>query len=608
MKTCYYELLGVEAHASDLELKKAYRKKALQYHPDKNPDNIDEATAIFAEIRAAYEVLADPQERAWYDSHKDQILSDTPLSQYDDEDDYVVDSAVTGVTTEELLMFFNTSLYTKFDNSPAGFYQIAGRVFAKLAKDEVQWGQKLGLAGFKDLKDIQFEENINNRGYILACDSLKADLGETLFPIFGYSNMSYDELKVFYKKWSSFTTLKSFSWKDEYMYSRNYDRRTKREISKRNEKARTKAKEEYIKTVKRYVTFIKKMDKRMKEGAKKAEQQRKEEERVSKEAAKIAREQKVKNNSNPDFELQSWQTVDQENWEELERQYERDFMRESATQSDLDDIHKDSSYVKIENDDNSTEEIIIYDCFICNKTFKSEKQLENHNNTKLHKKNFAKVQKEMKKESMALGLDELSDYDEFDSAVDEDEKVYHEMELDDIDRELQEIEKQLAEQQELSSSEEEENADDISRPDDVEIEIDDGDSDLEQHSRPSEPAAEPSEDSQSDEEDKEDEISKLLRELEESKNKKSDDSDDDWGKKPKKKKNKAPPKKAQQPNGSSSTINETDTLGSGDIGGTEKCSQCNAAFHSRNKLFEHIKIFGHTAPVSKKNKKNKKRK
>lgn len=74
MKTCYYELLGVETHASDLELKKAYRKKALQYHPDKNPDNVEEATQKFAVIRAAYEVLSDPQERAWYDSHKEQIL------------------------------------------------------------------------------------------------------------------------------------------------------------------------------------------------------------------------------------------------------------------------------------------------------------------------------------------------------------------------------------------------------------------------------------------------------------------------------------------------------------------------------------------------------
>lgn len=268
MKTCYYDLLEVRSDASDLDLKKAYRRKALQYHPDKNPDNVEEATTIFAEIRAAYEVLSDPQERAWYDSHKEQILSDTPLNPNDEYDDYVVDSTVTGVTTEELMMFFNSSLYTSIDNSPAGFYQIAGKVFAKIAKDEVSWGLRLGLDGYKNYKDMEFEEHINSRGYILACDSSKANLSNLLFPIFGYSSTSYEELKLFYTKWSSFNTLKSFTWKDEYMYSRNYDRRTKREINKRNEKARAKAKEEYIKTVKRYVNFIKKLDQRMKEGAK----------------------------------------------------------------------------------------------------------------------------------------------------------------------------------------------------------------------------------------------------------------------------------------------------------------------------------------------------
>ena len=54
MKTCYYELLQVESTATDLELKKAYRKKALQLHPDKNPDDIEGATARFALVRAAY--------------------------------------------------------------------------------------------------------------------------------------------------------------------------------------------------------------------------------------------------------------------------------------------------------------------------------------------------------------------------------------------------------------------------------------------------------------------------------------------------------------------------------------------------------------------------
>ncbi len=54
--------------------KKSYRKLALKWHPDKNLENSDEAKKEFQFIQAAYEVLSDPQERAWYDKHRDAIL------------------------------------------------------------------------------------------------------------------------------------------------------------------------------------------------------------------------------------------------------------------------------------------------------------------------------------------------------------------------------------------------------------------------------------------------------------------------------------------------------------------------------------------------------
>jgi molecular chaperone DnaJ len=62
----YYEILGVDRKASEEEIKKAYRKLALQYHPDRNPGDKD-AELSFKEAAEAYEVLRDPQKRARYD-------------------------------------------------------------------------------------------------------------------------------------------------------------------------------------------------------------------------------------------------------------------------------------------------------------------------------------------------------------------------------------------------------------------------------------------------------------------------------------------------------------------------------------------------------------
>lgn len=75
--TDHYTALGVGAHASLADIKKAFRQKASSYHPDKNP--APDAAARFRRVQKAYEVLSDAELRSAYDDNRRRNLLDDPL-------------------------------------------------------------------------------------------------------------------------------------------------------------------------------------------------------------------------------------------------------------------------------------------------------------------------------------------------------------------------------------------------------------------------------------------------------------------------------------------------------------------------------------------------
>ena len=78
MKQDYYEILGISKNATTAEVKKAYRKKAIEFHPDKNPGDA-KAEEMFKTAAEAYEVLSDQDKRARYDRFGHQAFENGGL-------------------------------------------------------------------------------------------------------------------------------------------------------------------------------------------------------------------------------------------------------------------------------------------------------------------------------------------------------------------------------------------------------------------------------------------------------------------------------------------------------------------------------------------------
>ncbi|KAE9601918.1 hypothetical protein Lal_00040779 [Lupinus albus] len=286
-KRCHYEVLAVSRDSSPDEIRSAYRRLALQRHPDKlvqSGISQSEATAQFQELQHAYEVLSDPKERAWYDSHRSQILfSDT--------------NSVGSSVVPDLFPFFSNTVYNGYTDSGKGFYKVYSDVFDKIHSNEINFAKKMGIG----------------------VDSVRQA------PVMGNLESPYAQVTAFYSYWLGFATVMDFCWVDEYDVMAGPDRRTRRRMEEENNKARKKARKEYNDTVRKLADFVKKRDKRvidMKVKKNAEMEKKKEEEREMKRRLEKEKKERAMKYEEPD-----WAKVNEDevnDWvEELEEEEEK---------------------------------------------------------------------------------------------------------------------------------------------------------------------------------------------------------------------------------------------------------------------------------------------
>ncbi|OXU17939.1 hypothetical protein TSAR_016559 [Trichomalopsis sarcophagae] len=117
----YYRILEVSRTATNGEIKKAYRKLALKWHPDKNPENLEEANIRFKEISEAYEVLIDDRKRRVYDQYgKEGLQMPGGKRRHEEDFDFNFDSFVFRDPEDVFREFFGGN--SPFDDLFAGLH------------------------------------------------------------------------------------------------------------------------------------------------------------------------------------------------------------------------------------------------------------------------------------------------------------------------------------------------------------------------------------------------------------------------------------------------------------------------------------------------------
>ena len=237
---CHYDVLGVSMDASADGLRKAYRKRALACHPDRNLDDPEAAAERFKAIQAAYETLSDDAERRFYDLHRDSILAARAAAHASPPTSMAVAEAADEPEAMELWSYFMPGACLDADTDGVGdvegFYAVLDRVFSALDTEEA------------------------------AVCSWYGQAPPERRPQFGGADTSWDEVVSFYAVWEAFETARSGSADDHYsaaQVARAANRQQRRSMERENERRRAACRRRREECVRALVAHTRRRDPRV---------------------------------------------------------------------------------------------------------------------------------------------------------------------------------------------------------------------------------------------------------------------------------------------------------------------------------------------------------
>lgn len=374
--TCLYGVLGVPPDADADAIRRAYRARALEWHPDKNPQRLEEAQERFRIARNAYEVLSNPAERAWYDRRRDVHRSG---GNGGDGDAFADQGPI------DLARYVDESCFCGFGSDGRGFYATYGRAF-----DEVE-----------------------------AVEDAAAEAQERWdrvpMPPFGGPNDEWDVVSHFYARWEAFATCRSFYWADKHQFASADCRKVRRMMEDENRKERKRAKREYLDDVKRLLTFVKRRDPRVAAHQALAKQQQEERRAAQEQKRKEEQQERIrraKEYVEPEWVQNQSHVVLEDDVESLEEEQHEAWEEEDRTGETGTELEGESECRGAGGESTAAESLY---CVACKKKFKSVKQRINHFQSKKHLDNVAKLRETLLQEE-GLEEEDLHMYDDLNTS------------------------------------------------------------------------------------------------------------------------------------------------------------------------------------------------